>query len=118
MAASPYEFSDSGVTQATAKVLADYYVSFAANLRKIVENPPGRATEVSRDYAQARAAMQLQQIDRILLQLDQERAMGRGEYPRRVQRRFSQGNEAGDRDGRRQAAYRPRCALSRTLAAT
>lgn len=59
---------DSGVTRQQSDLLASYYKDAAAKLKQVVRHPKG-ATLAAREFRQARAAEQLQQIDRILKQL-------------------------------------------------
>lgn len=64
------ELSDSGVPQSRVEVLVRLFAAAQDRLKAIVLNPPG-GTAATRAYGAGRAAQQLQQIDRILLQLKQ-----------------------------------------------
>jgi hypothetical protein len=56
------ELSSSGIPQTEAEILARLYKDAAARLKKIILHPPG-PTQISQEYAQARAAQQLRQVD-------------------------------------------------------
>src|SRR4051812_29876452 len=68
MAMAAPELSSSGVPQREAQVLSSLYLEAQRRLQQMVLHPKG-GTKGSRDYAQARAATQLAQVDRVLNQL-------------------------------------------------
>jgi hypothetical protein len=64
------ELFDSGVPRSASDSLVKLFEAAQDKLKKIVLNPPG-GTEASRMYRQAWAAQQIQQIDRMMVELRQ-----------------------------------------------
>lgn len=62
------DFTSTGVPDPVAAQLASYYKDATARLKKVVLHPPG-GTQASREYRQAWAANQIQQLDRYMLAL-------------------------------------------------
>lgn len=62
------ELFDSGVPRNASEELASYYVQAAQRMKEMILHPKG-TTQAAREFRQARAAEQIQQVDRLLSEL-------------------------------------------------
>lgn len=96
------ELSSSGVPRGESAILAGYYRDAAKRIKETVLHPPG-GTQSGREFRQARAAQQIQQIDTLLVGLKQKAA---GWVGKNIPAAYRDGLRRADRQAR-EAGVRP-----------